>query len=206
MTTLFADLLRHPGVEEHVQLGTTFGFMAFHAGLEGGTREVACAAAEASGASLYTVTQPADLVWHVPSHRVVREESDALAQFLDHVDTVVAVHGYGRPDRPRQLLLGGQDRETASALAHTLRAHLPDYVVVDDLEAMPKEMRGLHALNPVNCARKGGVQLELPPSVRGSSPSPRDRGNLCSPDPRLAEALAAFAGAHSISNVPPARQ
>ena len=206
MTTLFADLLRHPGVEEVVELGSRFGFMAFHGGLEGGTAEVAMAAAAGSGASLYTVTQPADLVWHVPSHRVVRDESPALARFLDHADTVVAVHGYGRPDRPRQLLLGGQDRDTAAALAETLRFHLPDYDVVDDLEAMPKEMRGLHALNPVNCVRKGGVQLELPPSVRGSSPSPRDRGNPCSPDPRLAAALAAFAVTHSMSKVPPARQ
>ena len=207
MTALFAELLQHPGVEEAVVLRSHVGLMAFHGGLEGGTIEVTVDAAETAEASLYTVRQPADLLWHVPSHRVVPEASERLSTFLDHVETVVAVHGYGRPDRPRQLLLGGQDRELAAALGATLRAYLPDYDIVDDLDAMPKEMRGLHADNPVNRARGGGVQLELPPSIRGSSPSPRDRGRPCSPDPRLAEALAAFAlDRQSTSNVPPARQ
>lgn len=207
MSTLFAELLQHPGVEESVVLRSRFGLMAFHGGLEGGTSEIALEAAARSGASLYTVTQPADLVWHVPSHRVVPESSERLSRFLDHVESVVAVHGYGRPDRPRQLLLGGKNRALAAALAATLRAHVPDYEVIDDLDAMPKEMRGLHADNPVNRAPRGGVQLELPPSIRGSSPSPRDRGKPCSPDPRLIEALADFAATHqSMSNVPPARQ
>ena len=206
MTSIFSELLAHPGVEEGVVLRSGFGIMAFHGGLEGGTSEIAIDAANLAEASLYTVTQPSDLVWHVPSHRVVQHASDRLARFLDHVHAVVAVHGYGRPDRPRQLLLGGQDRELAAALAGTLRAHLPDYDVVDDLDAMPKEMRGIHADNPVNCAARGGVQLELPPSIRGSSTSPRDRGRPCSPDPRLAVALAEFARDQSISNVPPARQ
>jgi phage replication-related protein YjqB (UPF0714/DUF867 family) len=31
-------------------------------------------------------------------------------------------------------------------------------------------LRGLHPSNPVNAVRGGGVQLELPPRVRGSSP------------------------------------
>lgn len=206
MSALFAELLGHPGVEEGVLLEGRFGFMAFHGGLEGGTVEIASAAAERSRASLYTVIQPADLVWHVPSHRVVEAASPRLAGFFDHVEAVVAVHGYGRPDRHNHLLLGGRDRELAAALGAILREYLPDYVVIDDLDDMPKEMRGLHADNPVNRARGGGVQLELPPSIRGSSPSPRERGRPCSPDPRLAVALAAFAADQSTSNVPPVRQ
>ena len=204
--TIFRELLAHPGVEEDVVLRSQFGIMAFHGGLEGGTTEIAVEAAATGGASLYTVTQPSDLVWHVPSHRVVGSASVRLTEFLGHVDAVITVHGYGRPDRPRQLLLGGQNRDLAELLAAVLRQHLPDYDVIDELDAMPKEMRGLHADNPVNQARCGGVQLELPPSIRGSSPSPRERGRPCSPDPRLAAALAAFARAQSTSNVPPARQ
>ena len=46
--------------------------------------------------------------------------------------------------------------------------------MVTELEAMPKELRGLHVTNPVNLARQQGVQIELPPRVRGSSPIWKD--------------------------------
>ena len=44
------------------------------------------------------------------------------------------------------------------------RAH--GFTVVDDLEAIPRELRGVHPRNPVNRPSGGGVQLELPPRVR----------------------------------------
>ena len=34
----------------------------------------------------------------------------------------------------------------------------------------PLQLRGLHADNPVNLPPSGGVQIELPPRVRGASP------------------------------------
>ena len=68
---MVADLLAEPGVVETVELGSAFGFMAFHGGsLEVATDTIAAAAAERSGASLYTVAQPEDLNWHVPSKLV----------------------------------------------------------------------------------------------------------------------------------------
>ena len=51
--------------------------------------------------------------------------------------------------------------------------------VVTDLDAMPRELRGLHPDNPVNRVRGGGAQLELSPRVRGISPRsqlPEDDG------------------------------
>ena len=43
-------------------------------------------------------------------------------------------------------------------------------MTLDDLETIPTDLRGLHASNPVNVVRKGGVQLELPPRIRGLTP------------------------------------
>jgi len=167
----FADLLAHDGVEEDVELRSTFGFMAFHGGnLEAGTDLVATAAAAASGASLYTVRQPPTLRWHVPSIEVTPEESPALAAFLDHVDVAVSVHGFGRAGLWTTLLLGGHNRPLATHLAGHLRASLDGYTVVDDLERIPPELRGVHGRNPVNGCRHGGVQLELPPRVRTHGP------------------------------------
>jgi phage replication-related protein YjqB (UPF0714/DUF867 family) len=171
---MFADLLAHDGVTERVELASRFGFMAFHGGsLERGTAEVAVAAAAASGASLYTVEQPEDLRWHLPSHLVGPEGSPGLAKFLDHIDVVVSIHGYGREGFWTRLLLGGGNRELAARVGAALRAGVPGFDVVDDLDAIPAALRGLHPENPVNRARAGGVQLELPPRVRNLGPHGR---------------------------------
>jgi phage replication-related protein YjqB (UPF0714/DUF867 family) len=213
MTTRFAELLRQPGVVETLELRSRFGVMAFHGGLEGGTEVVAAAGAALSGASLYTVVQPATLTWHVPSAEVLAAHSARLAQFLDHVDVAVAIHGYGRPGRPSDLLLGGRNRALAAHLASHLRHALPGFTVTDDLSAIPAELRGMHLDNPVNQPRHGGVQLELPPRVRGASLSRLDRSGICVPAPGVIEALAAAVAGwpaasepQSNSNVPPARQ
>jgi phage replication-related protein YjqB (UPF0714/DUF867 family) len=203
---LFADLLNQPGVDEVLELRNRFGLLAFHGGLEGGTIEVATAAADAAGASLYAVVQPSELRWHVPSHLVTAAASPALGRFLDHVEVAVAVHGYGRRDRPVDLLLGGRNRVLAAELAAHLRAHLPGYVVVDDLERVPRPMRGMHRDNPVNRPPGGGVQLELPPRVRGATAAVTDRGRPCTPHPGLVTALVATVAGYSTSKVPPARQ
>ncbi|MGZ6994357.1 MAG: poly-gamma-glutamate hydrolase family protein [Acidimicrobiia bacterium] len=171
---MFADLLAHPGVTERVELGSRFGFMAIHGGsLERGTAEIAASAAAASGASLYTVEQPDDFRWHLPSHLVVPEGSPALAGFLGHVDHVVSIHGYGRERYWTRLLLGGRDRDLAARIGPVLRAGLEGFEVIDDLDAIPMPLRGLHPENPVNRSRRGGVQLELPPRVRGLGPMGR---------------------------------
>ena len=165
------DLLDHPGVEEVLEVRGRFGFMAFHGGsLEERTDLVARAAAERSGASYYGVHQPAGLRQHVPSHRFTGDQSQSLADFLDHVDVVITVHGYGRRGLFTTMLLGGGNRDLAAHVAPHLRRALPAYLVEDDIEQIPKELRGLHPKNPVNAPRNGGVQLELPPRVRGTSP------------------------------------
>ena len=168
----FAELLAHRGVEEDLELRSRFGFMAFHGGnLEEGTDTVAAAAAVQAGASLYAVRQPPSLRWHIPSIEVTPDDSRALRAFLDHVDVAVAVHGFGRVGLWTTVLLGGTNRLLAAHLAGHLRGSLdPTYAVVDQIDEIPRELRGVHPRNPVNVCRNGGVQLELPPRVRTHGP------------------------------------
>ena len=197
---MFADLLAQPGVVEVLDLRSRFGFMAFHGGsLEQMTDEIAAEAAERAGASLYTVAQPPDLHWHIPSRLVTADASPRLAAFLDHVDVTVAVHGYGREGRWTDILVGGGNRDLATALGTAIAAALPDYTVVDDLHRVPAELRGLHPDNPVNRVRHGGVQLELPPRVRGLGPVWADWPGPGRPPPleALIDALAAIASGPS---------
>lgn len=150
--------------------------MAFHGGsLEAGTDTIASAIAERSGASLYSVIQPPGFRWHVPSKLVDPAASDSLTNFLDHVEVVIAVHGFGRAGLFTSLLLGGGNRELATHVGAALREHLAGYEIIDKIEAIPAELRGLHSDNPVNLPRAGGLQLELPPRVRGLGPFWSDR-------------------------------
>ena len=207
-----AQLLREPGVEEQVVLGSPVGFLAPHGGsLEQVTDTIAREAALQSGASLYAVAQPPLLRWHLPSQEFDPASSPALAAFLDHAEVVVALHGYGRPGRWADLLLGGANRALAHELARLLAGALPDYRMVTDLADIPSRLRGMHPANPVNRARGGGVQLELPPRVRGLGPvwASWEGPGLAPPTAALVDTPAGAArawAAQLTSKVPPARQ
>ena len=152
-------------------LGSRVGVMAYHGGdLEVGTDQIADLVAERTGASLYAVRQPEGMRHHLPSKRFRPEHSERLAAFVHHVDVVITLHGFGRRSMFRSVLLGGGNRHLAGLVAASLRRTLPGYEVIDDLDDIPRELRGVHPRNPVNLPREQGVQIELPPRVRGSGP------------------------------------
>ena len=162
-------LLDEPGVIEFSRLRSRFGFLAIHGGgLEEMTDVIAERAAEAARASVYVVRHPSRYPHHLPSSLFDPAESPRLAEFLDHVDVAVSLHGYGRIGRSTQLLAGGCNRTLAAHLARHIQ--LNGYQVVTDLDSIPAELRGLHPRNPVNRVREGGTQLELSARVRGISP------------------------------------
>ncbi len=174
----FRNLLAHPDVDEvcilrnhDVARERRIGFMAYHGGgLEAMTDVIAREAADESGVSYYGVHQPPGMEDHIPSIDVSPEHSPALTSFIDHVHTVITIHGYGRRGLFSSLLVGGRHREFAEHIGEHLRSHLPAYSIVTDIEAIPNELRGMHSRNPVNLPPGAGVQIELPPRVRGSSP------------------------------------
>ncbi len=171
MSEQFAQLLATPGVEEVCELGGHFGFMAFHGGaLEEMTDVIARAAAERTGASYYGVHQPKGLERHIPSTRFDPAVSERLRSFVDHVHTVITIHGFGRSGMFHTLLVGGRNRHLAHHVGEHLRHRLPAYEIATDLDRIPRELQGLHPKNPVNLPERQGVQIELPPRVRGTTP------------------------------------
>lgn len=94
---MLADLVAEPGVEEILVLRSgPLGFLALHGGTQDrGTDLIAARAAEASASSLYAIVQPPGIRHHLPSPLHDPAESERLAGFLDHVDLVISVHGYG---------------------------------------------------------------------------------------------------------------
>ncbi|TPG35665.1 poly-gamma-glutamate hydrolase family protein [Mycolicibacterium hodleri] len=191
-----SELLSNPDVVESSTLRSRFGFLAIHGGgLEKMTDVIAERAALAADASVYVVRHPDHYPHHLSSSAYRAGESEPLDAFLDHVDVVVSLHGYGRIGRTMQLLAGGGNRGLAAHLAE--HVSVPGYEVVTDLEAIPRELRGLHRDNPVNRARGGGAQLELTPRVRGISPrsGPVGDDGLCTPTSALIAGLTSAAKA-----------
>ncbi len=165
---MLREFLNRPEVSEICELRGRFGIMAFHGGnLERTTDVIATEVANRTGSSIYAVIQASPLREHVPSTDFDPAHSVTLAGFLDHVDTAISIHGYGREDRFWDLLVGGRNRELAAHLAGHLREGLPEqFGVVDDLDDMPDGLRGQHPDNPVNRPANAGAQIELPPTSR----------------------------------------
>ncbi len=201
----FAELLAHPEVVEELVLGSRVGFLALHGGLEPATAEIAREAAARSGSSSYVIVQPLAMKRHVPSHQTDPGCAAQFATFLQHIDVLVSIHGYeGRGRLHSAVLLGGADRIGAAELARVLRTALPEYRVIDDLDAIPRRLRGLDPRNPVNHAPGGGVQIELPHPVRAIGPFGRGPAGAehRAHTAALVEGLAVFAAARSGVPVP----
>jgi phage replication-related protein YjqB (UPF0714/DUF867 family) len=162
------EFLARGEVSELCELRGRFGIMAYHGGnLERTTDAVAAELARRTDSSLYGVVQDAPHRHHIASTAFDPDHSPALSRFLDHVDVVITIHGYGRRRLWRHLLLGGRNRELARHVAGHLREGLPRrYHVLDDLDSIPRELRGQHPRNPVNRPPERGVQIELPPTIR----------------------------------------
>ncbi|PRC42047.1 replication protein, partial [Mycobacterium sp. ITM-2017-0098] len=128
-----SELLRDPAISEESMLRSRFGFMAIHGGgLEHMTDVIAERAADAAGASLYVVRHPDRYPHHLSSARYDPAQSPRLQEFLDHVDVVVSLHGYGRLGRSTHLLAGGRNRSLAEHVAR--HVDIPGYRVVTDLD------------------------------------------------------------------------
>jgi phage replication-related protein YjqB (UPF0714/DUF867 family) len=184
-----AELLTLPGVKEELVLRSRVGFMALHGGSQDrGTHEIASQAAERAGASYYAIVQPRGLRAHLPSRRHDPDHSDQLTAFLRHVGIAISVHGFGRdsfdlrvdpaegvviePYGPalrgnqtgplRGIILGGGNAELLEVARRMFHDRFAGYRVADERVRL-----GFHPDNPVNLPSGQGVQVELPPGLRG---------------------------------------
>ena len=161
------NLLETSDAYEELEIRSEIGLMAYHGGtLEKATDVIARETAELCGASYYGLIQTNDDPLHFPSTKLFDYGSENLNVFFQHVKVVITIHGYGREHLFHSVLLGGRNRALASHLASFLKMALPDYSFENDLEQIPKELRGLHPKNPVNIPALTGVQVELPPTLR----------------------------------------
>ena len=212
------DLLAEPGVVEQCDLRSRVGFMALHGGSQDrGTDLIAGRAAERSGASYYAIIQPPWLRRHLRSRCHDPADSAALRRFLDHVEVAISVHGFGRdgflayidPERGlvvepygparqgaqqgplRGIIVGGLNPELVEQTRAVLDGRFEGFTVADGRVRL-----GFHPDNAVNLPRGRGVQIELPPGLRGIGPY----GERPVPDPddpiieQVASALVELAG------------
>jgi phage replication-related protein YjqB (UPF0714/DUF867 family) len=220
------ELLALPGVKEECILRSEVGIMALHGGAQDrGTDLIARQVAERSGSSYYAIIQTGVRV-HLTSRHHDPDHSPLLRRFLNHVEIAISVHGFGRDGfelwldgalRPvfslygpplrgtqtgplRGIILGGRNPELLGVARAVFAAHLDAYQVADERLRL-----GFHAQNPVNLPRQHGVQIELPPGLRGIGPL----GERPIPDPddipdALLSGLTELAAeAHRIASDPP---
>jgi phage replication-related protein YjqB (UPF0714/DUF867 family) len=184
-----AELLNLPGIGEECILRSTVGFMALHGGSQDrGTKQIARRAAEQAGASYYAIVQPPGLRVHLTSRLHDPDQSAQLRAFLEHVYVAISVHGFGRDSfalwldtdrgliiepygpavRGRQtgplrgIIVGGLNAQLVDAARTLFHGRFDGYHVADERVRL-----GFHPDNPVNLPSAHGVQVELPPGLRG---------------------------------------
>jgi phage replication-related protein YjqB (UPF0714/DUF867 family) len=184
-----AELLTMPGVREECILRSSVGFLALHGGSQDrGTEQIARLAAIQAGASFYAIVQPSGLRVHLTSRLHDPGHSAHLRAFLDHVDVAISLHGFGRdgfalwidshrgliiePYGPavrgrqtgplRGIILGGLNSQLLDAARDLFHQRFAGYHVADERIRL-----GFHPDNPVNLPSAHGVQVELPPGLRG---------------------------------------
>jgi phage replication-related protein YjqB (UPF0714/DUF867 family) len=163
--------------------------MALHGGSQDrGTDQLAYRAAEQSGASYYAIVQPSGLRVHLTSRLHDPDHSERLRSFLNHVEIAISVHGFGRdgfslwvdPERGpviepygpalrrrqtgplRGIIVGGQNEDMLDAARRLLQDRFAGYHVADERVRL-----GFHPDNPANLPSAHGIQIELPPGLRG---------------------------------------
>jgi phage replication-related protein YjqB (UPF0714/DUF867 family) len=184
-----SELLSLSGVKETCVLRSSVGIMALHGGSQDrGTDQIASRAAEQARASYYAIVQSAGLRVHLTSRLHNPDHSALLRAFLAHVDIAISVHGFGRdgfglwvdserglvvePYGPairgrqtgplRGIIVGGLNADLLSAARKVFYDRFPGCHLADELVRL-----GFHADNPVNLPSQRGVQIELPPGLRG---------------------------------------
>jgi phage replication-related protein YjqB (UPF0714/DUF867 family) len=184
-----AELLSFPGVEEVCALRSPVGFLALHGGSQDrGTHEIASRASDRAGASYYAIVQPDGLRVHLTSRRHDPDHSERFRVFLEHVKIAISVHGYGRdgflwradpqegliiePYGPARIgrqtgplkgiIVGGRNARLLDAARRLFHGRFDGYRVADERIRL-----GFHPDNPVNLPLAHGVQVELPPGLRG---------------------------------------
>ena len=184
-----AELLSMPGIREERTLRSNVGFMALHGGSQDrGTEQIARRAAERAGASYYAIVQPGGLRVHLTSRLHDPDQSEPLRAFLRHVKIAISVHGFGRdgflfwinPERGpvidlygpallggrttplRGIILGGRNAGLLRAARRLFQDRPAGYHVADERVRL-----GFHPDNPVNLPSLAGIQIELPPGLRG---------------------------------------
>jgi phage replication-related protein YjqB (UPF0714/DUF867 family) len=184
-----AELLTMPGIQEECILRSKVGFLALHGGSQDrGTDQIARRAADQIGASYYAIVHPARLRIHLTSRLHDPDHSARMRAFLEHVDVAISVHGFGRdgfalwfdPNRGlivepygpatrgsqtgplRGIIVGGRNQPLLDAARQLFHERFAGYHVADERVRL-----GFHPENPVNLPSAHGVQVELPPGLRG---------------------------------------
>ena len=166
-----AELLTLPGIEEECILRSNVGFMALHGGSQDrGTDQIARRAAEQTGASYYAIVQPNGLRVHLTSRLHDPDHSTHMRAFLEHVDVAISVHGFGRDgfalwfDPDRGLVIEPYGPAMRGRQTGPLRGII---VGGRNGQLLERVRLGFHPANPVNLPSGHGVQIELPPGLRG---------------------------------------
>lgn len=156
------------GFLEYARVSGRVAVLAVHGGgIEPGCEELALFAAERTGCSLYVFSgrrERDNSGLRAKSRSLFQEPGSLRARVVARASVIISLHGHG--GESRSVYAGGGNTSLKRLFAGLMAERLPAYPVVTDPREIPEGLAGLHPDNVVNLPEEGGVQLELPRSLR----------------------------------------
>ena len=168
----FKDFVNHPDTKESSsRQKAPIAVLAYHAGTEAGTGEIA---RNIKAASTYIAHNPDK---RVASTRVTPTHSKHLTGIREYAKTAISIHGHDRKgtysknssnyERTKTIYVTGGNQDLANKVANQLKDDIGRFYHVEtDLKHTPKHLQGKSQYNITNRFENQGVQVELPHELR----------------------------------------
>jgi len=172
ITKTLANILLSHYIKEYVRIKDKIAVLALHGGfIERGTEQITRYIEKNSNASIYIISGRAKRQnfkkFHVTSSDINIDESTKLKTIVSSCDSCITIHGHDKTEFPNTIFLAGPDKNLLKLLAFSLKNKLPAcYKVEVETENIPEDINCSNKNNIVYKFKKGGVQIELPQSLR----------------------------------------
>jgi phage replication-related protein YjqB (UPF0714/DUF867 family) len=169
-TKTLANILLSPYIKEYMRIKDKIAVLALHGGfIEQGTEQISRYIEKNSNASIYIISGRAKgqnfNKFHITSSDVNIDESTKLKTIVNSCDSCITIHGHNKTEFPNTIFLAGPDKNLLKILSASLRNKLPACYKVE-AENIPEDINCSNKNNIVYKFKKGGVQIELPQSLR----------------------------------------
>lgn len=167
MTITLQSLLKREDVKEYSRIKSPIAILALHGGgIEPGTEQIARFISENTTSSLYVFSArryQGNYELHIKSTEISPKQSEQLTRVVQACKTGISIHGHNR--NTDTVFISGTNQDLLNVITSSIKQVLGDRYRLDTKD-VPLDLNCSDPSNVLNKFPLGGVQIELPPTLR----------------------------------------